>query len=73
MIIDTAEPRTCRSCSATVYWRVEKSGKRNPYNAPEPCRQCGNINADCLKCEGTGEMQISHFATCKDAQKWRKQ
>lgn len=41
---------TCRSCGATVYWRVTSAGKRAPYNP-----------------DG-----ISHFATCPQAQTWRK-
>lgn len=76
-MIDTNEPGNCRSCGAVIYWRVEKSGKRNPYNPPEPCKQCGadrgNVPApDCRKCEGSGQMQASHFSTCKDAGRWRK-
>lgn len=40
----------CRSCSATIIWRIAKRGKRMPYNE-----------------DGT-----SHFATCPDAEQWRR-
>lgn len=73
MIIDTSEPGTCTGCGQTMYWRIEKSGKRNPYNAPEPCTTCTAANREmCPRCEGTGQIQISHFATCPKAGEFRR-
>ncbi len=85
MIIDTSSPAQCRSCKASVYWRViEKSGKSAPYDPPKPCGPCqgtGKIVVhtlippdnvyDCGKCDGRGRRQDSHFATCPNADKHR--
>lgn len=84
-IIDISQPSQCRDieCREVVYWRVEpKSKKRNPYNAPEPCPKCDgeggftNVAADlwaqCSRCDGMGQIQISHFATCIAAAKFRQ-
>lgn len=85
MLIDVSQPGTCRSCKRRIYWRTEhKSGKANPYDAPRPCTPCeGNGYTDtptllgprreaCTTCDGKGRVQVSHFATCPQAQEHRK-
>lgn len=99
-IIDTREPGRCRDieCREEIFWRIEKSGKRNPYNPPEPCPDCNGSGgslapqlrerdlaptmlgesdlvpgwSQCEKCEGLGQIQKSHFATCIASAKFRK-
>ena len=71
-MIDTSNPGHCRSCGAEVFWRTEASGKANPYNPPEPCKACGGAEPACKRCQGTGQMQVSHFATCRQAGEWRR-
>lgn len=44
-----AEPKSCMSCGARIFWVETRSGKRAP------------VNPDGL----------SHFSTCKDAEKYR--
>lgn len=49
----------CRSCRAPVMWATnEQSGKRMPFDPA----------SDRL----TPPISVSHFATCPDAQKWRR-
>ena len=83
-VIDTEQPGRCTDvdCRAPIYWRQEKSGKRNPYNPPETCPKCGggggvtDVDTDvwtqCARCEGKGRVQVSHFATCPGSAKFRK-
>ena len=47
---------TCRSCGEVIIWCITKNGKKMPVDPPE---------AD-------EETTTSHFATCKDADQWRK-
>lgn len=75
-MIDVSQPGTCRSCDARIYWRVEKSGRRNPYDRPTDCPGCQGagceVNGDrCSSCGGEGRVQVSHFATCPDAAAFR--
>jgi hypothetical protein len=55
----------CRSCGAEIVWVVTDSGKRIPVDAETAT-------------EGDTEFEpraghVSHFATCPDTNKWRKQ
>lgn len=83
MIIDVSQPGTCKACGVTVYWRTEKSGRSNPYNAPISCPACdgqGSITIvmlfqdaiePCEKCDGKGRAQFSHFSSCPAAAEFR--
>lgn len=56
-IDDTAHVSRCRSCGAPVVWAKNAvSQKRAPFN---PVDERLNVSS-------------SHFATCPDADKWRK-
>jgi hypothetical protein len=66
---------TCRSCGADVEWAETIRGKRMPFNPPiVAMRSQGSI------LEGDGRViedvdttvTASHFATCPDADKWRR-
>ena len=73
----------CRSCGAEIRWAVTDNGKRIPLDA-EP-RDDGNVHiynrvAYVLDVNGAAivehrrsgdSLYVSHFATCKDAPKWR--
>jgi hypothetical protein len=61
VIFDTARRvhtnvTTCRSCGAQIYWSLTSKGKRAPFNV-----------------DAAGEAtRESHFATCPNAEQWRK-
>lgn len=55
---------SCRSCGRTIYWIVTGSGKRMPIDCTVP-----GAAAPTAKDGGQG---VSHFATCPDANTWRK-
>jgi hypothetical protein len=64
----------CKSCNAEIVWVTTPSGKTMPLNAMtktlwaiEPDgAQCGSPRAKPV------QVRESHFATCKDADAWRK-
>jgi hypothetical protein len=69
----------CRSCGARVLWATSKSGARIPLN-DGPRESGGNIRLDydgnggpvaSVVHPGMGSY-VSHFATCPQAEKWRK-
>jgi hypothetical protein len=71
---DSKGPGKCRSCGASITWaEMVSSGKRMPFD--------GEIVAVKTEQPGIGERQIehvdttvnlSHFATCPDSEKWRR-
>ena len=46
----------CRSCGEPIIWCITAIGKKMPVDVPED----------------DAPTTTSHFATCKDADKWRK-
>lgn len=46
----------CRSCGERILWCITERGKRMPVDPPDP----------------PDEPTVSHFATCQDADMWRK-
>ena len=54
----------CRSCNAKIIWFETDAGKKMPVDAD-------TVEAD--DDELDLERHVSHFATCRDAGKWRKQ
>jgi len=85
---DTRHGGFCSACKARVYWRVEASGKPNPYDVPKKCPTCkGSGEGDelvqgffdekphrrpCRACGGEKQVQVSHFVTCPNAAAFRK-
>lgn len=70
----------CRSCGSQVLWARTVNDKPMPLN-PEPCEYGGNIVLEngvarvIKKGEAVGhdvKLYRSHFATCKEADKFRK-
>lgn len=72
----------CRSCGAPMIWTVTSSGRRMPVDA-EP----SSLGTFALEEEGdlvlavlvpnaaqdtSGQLHMSHFATCPQADDWRK-
>lgn len=52
-------PRKCRSCGATIRWGKTTNGRKMPVDF-EPV-------------DGPdGKQWVPHFATCPDANRWRK-
>lgn len=74
--------QACKSCGARVLWAVTPAGKSMPIDA-EPTTD-GNLvlehpdprQAPTARVLRSGERvhlrYTSHFATCRDAPKWRK-
>ena len=60
----------CRSCGAPIIWMVTEQGKKIPVD-PDDVDEI-----DLEYEEGTPifdpSTHISHFATCPDANKWRR-
>lgn len=77
----------CKSCGANIEWVTTENGKKIPVNInciPAVEDPTGNINGvtydgKVIKCravmagtEGSIKVRISHFATCPQANQWRK-
>jgi hypothetical protein len=67
----------CRSCQAPIRWEMTDSGKRIPLD-PEPVEN-GNLRFDdhvhvivTAYADDPMPRYLSHFATCRDADAWRK-
>ena len=54
----------CRTCHADIVWLKTEAGKNMPVDAD---------TVDEGDTEFDNERHVSHFATCKDANKWRKE
>lgn len=55
---------TCRSCGAAVVWTVTAAGRRMPMDA-NPTLQAALVGPP-------QPTYVSHFATCPQAETWRK-
>lgn len=77
----------CRSCGAAIDWITTESGKKMPVNKkfiPAIEDPNGDINAvtgdgRVIRCrvvmagtEGAISVRISHFASCPQANQWRR-
>ena len=77
----------CRSCGANIIWIITKTGRKMPCNAEPIFFDLANMNDEGTKVfvkdnriiaigienpEGQEVGYISHFATCPEAEKWRK-
>lgn len=78
---------TCRSCGAPVIWGVSYTGRRMIFDAepapdgewyfepgprPDEPRAIGVGRSGALPLLGDGRLYRSHFATCPDAEEWRR-
>lgn len=75
----------CRSCDAPIYWVITADKKRMPVDA-QPVPDGGFVlelvkteEPDWLRAEVFAPLlhpgrkrYVSHFATCRDADRWRK-
>lgn len=77
---------TCRSCGAPIYWAITPEGKRMPLNPPprDPEAFDAKLNVESWR-DTDGVLRTgpahpdavvrrttSHFATCREADQWRK-
>lgn len=65
---------TCRSCHAPVVWAKTESGRSIPVD-PGPSTKGNILIKDGIARVvpvGTPKAQTSHFATCPDAERWRR-
>lgn len=69
--VDIEKPGKCRGCGKRIYWRTTAAGKNAPYDEPAACPTCGGEG--CQRCDMGGRIQRSHFSTCKDANRFRRQ
>jgi hypothetical protein len=67
----------CRSCGATITWAVTESGRRIPLDAQQSLD--GNMSEVDRLADGTMVVAVvaeglyrSHFATCPQADDWRR-
>jgi hypothetical protein len=62
LVDDQAHAARCRSCHRPVLWvRNAKSGKAAPFDAIAPDAVLDGLT-----------VSVSHFATCPEADSWRK-
>jgi hypothetical protein len=61
---------TCRSCGADIEWVETVSGSRMPFNPP--VRFVTQFDLDDDVAEVDRAASVSHFATCPDADRWRR-
>lgn len=61
---------TCRSCGAEIKWIETKAGKMMPVD-PTPLEEGEGVLGKVVD-DGSGTLYISHFATCLEADSWRK-
>jgi hypothetical protein len=64
----------CRSCGAAVEWAENvKTGKRIPFDAPiVPVRTQGDVLGGLVVETVDTTVTTSHFATCPQANDWRR-
>jgi hypothetical protein len=70
---DSRNLSACRSCGAPIEWAETSTGKRMPFNPPivtVPALMPVVIGGRIV--EDVDPATVSHFATCKDAQDWRR-
>lgn len=62
----------CRTCGAEIVWMKTRAGKNIPVDVPK--FEKGEIANEAVltATEFNPKTMKSHFATCPDAQKWRK-
>lgn len=72
---------TCRSCGAHIVWAITDSGKRMPVDSepdPQGILTVWATGDDGWRCSvipeagWDGPRFRPHFATCPDAESWRK-
>jgi len=63
---------TCRSCGAPIVWaELVPSGKRMPFDPPLVAFRAVVIGDHVIE-EIDTDTSTSHFATCPQAQQWRR-
>jgi hypothetical protein len=77
---ETQKAEKCRSCGADVIWALSRNGKPMPFDAKpvtgiyyliDGIHPEEKLAVHATRPE-TGPLFRSHFATCPDAEKWRK-
>jgi len=70
---------TCRSCGALIVWALTEGGKRMPVDTqadPEGSlalwRAEGEWRTKVIQSDWHGPRYRPHFATCPDAESWRR-
>lgn len=65
-----SERGSCRTCGKAILWVETQSGKRMPLDYPGERRFVLESGEGMLARQR--ETYVSHFATCKQADHWRK-
>jgi hypothetical protein len=66
-----SERGQCKSCSAHVLWVVTESGARMPLDAEPERRFVVDSGTNPMRAR-VRNTYVSHFATCPNAERWRK-
>lgn len=66
-----SERGKCRSCNADVLWVVTEKGARMPLNFEPEKRFVLDSGSDPMVAR-VRNTYVSHFSTCKQADRWRK-
>lgn len=70
---DTRGKARCRSCNAPIEWaEITPSGKKMPFDGEIVPVKSHHDPAGRLVETVDTTVTTSHFATCKDADKWRR-
>jgi hypothetical protein len=65
------EVSACKACGAAIVWAVTSNGRRMPVDADPIPGPNVRLNADGT-CDVFGLLHHSHFATCPNADRFRK-
>lgn len=71
---DTRGRAVCRSCGAPIEWAELTTGAKMPFDEPIVAvrtHAAGGIGARVIEDVDTS-VTLSHFATCPDAERWRR-
>ena len=62
----------CEACGAAIEFVKTKNGKSMPMDTVATvCKDCNG--AGCDKCDGVGSKRLTHFATCSEPDRFRRQ
>jgi len=69
----------CRSCKASIVWAITSTGRRMPFDAkPDSAGRFtltprgGDMVAEHVGTDHEGPLYRSHFATCLEADRFRR-
>lgn len=71
LIVPPTHRGTCRSCGAEIEWAETVTGSRMPFNPPVAfVPRLDDLGDDVVEIDRA--TTVSHFATCPQAEQWRR-